>query len=112
MKKLEYMLLNSSFSLVFLDVVSLFINVPIDLTLVNLKTRWNYIGPNTIPEEEFISAVSFILSSTFFSFNGRYYKQTYGTPMGFSISPIIADIVLQDLETVLNSLDFLLPFFL
>lgn len=34
------------------------------------------------------------------------YKQTYGTPMGSSLSPVIADIMLQDLEeNVLSTLD-------
>jgi len=40
-------------------------------------------------------------------FNGVTYKQLFGTPMGSPLSPVIADIVMQDLEEdVLNSLDF------
>jgi len=37
------------------------------------------------------------MTSMYFIFNKVIYKQTFGMPMG-SLSPIIADIVLQDLE--------------
>jgi len=51
-----------------------------------------------IPKDEFLDAVQFVLKSTFFSFDNQIYKQNYGTPMGSPLSPIIADIVMQDLE--------------
>lgn len=51
-----------------------------------------------------------VLNSIYFVFNGIFYQQTFGTPMG-SPSPIITDIVLQDLETkALKRLSFS-PFF-
>ena len=40
----------------------------------------------------------FILNSTYIIFVNQYYKQTFGSPMGSLLSPIIADITLQDLE--------------
>lgn len=46
-----------------------------------------------IAKKEFLAAIEFILTSTYFSFNGKIYKQTYGTPMGSPFSPIVADIV-------------------
>jgi len=49
----------------------------------------------SIPHNEFITAVSLILNTTVFKFNNNYYKQIFGTPMD---SPILADMVLQDLE--------------
>jgi len=40
------------------------------------------------------------------------YKQNFGTPMGSPLSPIIADIVMQELEdTVLNTVEFPIPIF-
>lgn len=103
----------TTFSLVSLDVISLFTNVPLDLTIKCLNRRWNFIKRNTIIlKDEFMDAVSFILKSIFFKFNYRIYKQTFGTPMDSPLSSIIADIVLQDLEKeTLNSLDFSLPFY-
>jgi len=56
--------------------------------------------------------IKFILSSTFFTFNNVIYKQTFGTPMGSPLSPIIADLVMQDLEEqVLSCLKTKLPFY-
>src|SRR5580765_5024327 len=41
-----------------------------------------------------------------------YYRQTFGTPMASPLSPIIADLTLQDLESkALASLSFTLPFY-
>lgn len=51
-----------------------------------------------IPLNEFLNAVIFVLSSTYFTFDNVIYKQTFGLPMGSSLSPLIADIVLQDIE--------------
>jgi len=82
-----------------LDVTSLFINVPIDLTLESISRRWELISHNTlIPLHEFKDTVKFVLNSTFFTFNNICYKQIYGTSMGSPFSPVIADLVLQDLE--------------
>jgi len=54
-----------------------------------------------------ISAIDMVLSSTSFVFNGRHYKQIYDSPMGSPLSPILADIVIEDLETLsLQKLDF------
>lgn len=51
-------------------------------------------------------AIKFILTSTYFTFNNKIYKQIHGTPMGSPLSPIIADLVMQDLETTtLNTLN-------
>jgi len=33
-------------------------------------------------------------------FNDKFYRQTFGLPMGSPLSPILADLVMQDLELV------------
>jgi len=82
-----------------LDVVSLFTNVPIENVYEAISNRWSLIERHTaIPKKEFIIALKLILESTFFSFDKIIYKQIFGTPMGSPLSPIIADLVLQDLE--------------
>jgi len=86
--------------LISLDVVSLFTNVPLELAIEGISKRWTNIQQKTrIPKNDFISAVNFVLTSTFFTFNSKIYKQTYGTPMGSPLSPVIADVVMRDLET-------------
>jgi len=40
------------------------------------------------------------------------YKQIFGTPMGSPLSPVIANLVLQDLEiSAIKNLPFQLPFY-
>lgn len=88
--------------------VSLFTNVPIDLALKSIKLRWKFIRNNTrIPVKEVLNAIEFVLSSTYFSFNGKTYKQIFGVLMSSPLSPIIAGIVMQDLEkSILRKLPF------
>jgi hypothetical protein len=57
--------------LISLDVISLFMNVPTNLAIDKVRKRWSYIEKKKmkIPLDEFLSAVQFVLSFTFFSFN-------------------------------------------
>lgn len=98
-KKLSNTYLDNNYRLVSLDVISLFTNVPTDLIIDSVSSRWNSISPNCdIPRNEFLLAIKFILDSSFFTFDDITYKQSFGSPMGSPLSPIVADIVLQDLE--------------
>ena len=36
------------------------------------------------------------LNNSYVEFNDRYYKQKYGLPMGSCLSPIVADIYIDD----------------
>ena len=91
-----------------LDVSSLFTNVPFDLVINSLNKRRNFIKSATnLPLEEFKSGIEFLMNKTFFQFDNKYYQQVFGTPMGSPICPMLADLVLQDLEeVVLNKLSF------
>ena len=112
-KKLNSMPIDENFKLISLDVISLFTNVPLDLAVESIDKRWNYIERNCdIPKNEFLTGIRFVLNSTFFSFNNVCYQQTFGTPMGSPLSPIIADITLQDLESrAIGTLSFEPPFY-
>jgi len=111
--RLSGLQISDSDVLVSFDVVSLYTNVPLDLAMNSLSERWTYIqGYTLISRNEFLSAVRFVLTSTYFLFNKNIYKQTHGTPMGSPLSPIIADLVMQDLEnSCLNSIDCHLTFY-
>ena len=51
-----------------------------------------------------------ILELTYFTFDNQVYKQSYGTSIDSLLSPILADLVMQDLKSkVLNS--FYFPFY-
>jgi len=112
-KKLTNTHIEDGFSPISLDVISLFTNIPIELAIKSVSNRWNFISTSCqIPRDDFLNAVRFVLESTFFSFGNQIYKQKFGTPMGSPLSPVIADIVMQDLEgEVLATLDFDIPFY-
>jgi len=86
--------------------MSLFTNVPIELAINSINKRWEYIeGHTKILKTDFIAAIEFVISSIYFNFNKKIYKQTFGTPMRSPLSPIISDLVMRDLKDhVLNSL--------
>ncbi|XP_011858857.1 PREDICTED: uncharacterized protein LOC105556380 [Vollenhovia emeryi] len=97
--KLNGLHIQETHDLISLDVVSLFTNIPLNLAEESIANRWTYISDNcSIPRDEFLRAIRMVLKSTYFSFNFIIYQQTFGTPMGSPLSPIIADITMQDLE--------------
>jgi len=97
--KLNGLSIEENYELISLDVVSLFTNIHSNLALESVLNRWCQISKGTnIPKNEILKALKLILESTYFKFNEIIYKQKFGTPMGSPLSPIIAEIVLQDLE--------------
>ena len=49
--------------------------------------------------EQIISLLGFCLKTTYFQFQGRFYEQLQGAAMGSPISPIVANLFLEDFET-------------
>ena len=49
--------------------------------------------------EQIISLLKFYLKTTYFQFQGRFFKQLQGTAMGSPISPIVASLYMEDFET-------------
>ncbi|XP_046605015.1 uncharacterized protein LOC124297747 [Neodiprion virginianus] len=99
--------------LVSLDVVSLFTNVPQDLAINAVKQRWHQLVDKIpVPLNELLKALQICFKAAIFEFNHNIYAQTYGLPMGSPLSPILSDLVLDDLEQYcLNKLDFKPSFF-
>jgi hypothetical protein len=48
--------------------------------------------------EKFINILETILEGNVFQSNNKIYKQTFGTPMGSPLSPVIANIYMEDFE--------------
>ena len=38
------------------------------------------------------------LTSTYFQYNGKHYKQLHGTAMGLPVSVVVTEIVMQNIE--------------
>lgn len=111
--KLNNLYVDDQQKLISLDVVSLFTNIHTDLIIDAVSKRWHFLQNNIkISFQEFVIGLKLVLNSTFFCFNGVIYKQIFGTPMGSPLSPICADLVLQDLEEkTITMLPFHLPFY-
>ena len=53
----------------------------------------------TLSVDNICDLLSLVLTNTYFSFNGKFYQQKFGTAMGSPVIPIVANIFMQDLET-------------
>ncbi|HEY9486224.1 MAG TPA: hypothetical protein VIQ04_06255, partial [Nitrososphaeraceae archaeon] len=96
---LENFVVPDDYNLVSFDVVSLYTNTPIDSIIKSIESRWNLIKNHTdLPIKDFIEAVSLVLNSTYFAYNGNIYKQHYGVAMGSPLSSVVASMVLEDIE--------------
>ena len=95
-----------------LDVISLFSNIPYYLIKNSIIKHWQQISEKTnLSQKKFLEIVEFIFDTTYCKFEGKYYKQILGTPMGATISPIASQYVMDDLlNDCIPRLDFQLPF--
>ena len=83
-----------------LNIVSLYPSVPYGLGKESIKKRWKDIHKHTnMNLEEFLKGLESLMNSLYFQFNKLFYQQIDGMPIGLFVSPILADIVLQDLES-------------
>ena len=68
------------------DVVSLFTNVPIQKAMKvirkTLEGDKKLNDRTNLNENDMMSLMEFMMSSTYFQFDGQYYQQVYGAPMG------------------------------
>lgn len=108
---IQNIILPEGYLIISLDVTSLFTNVPLELVKAALRRREKAMEL-TMPVNELIKTVEFIMSTTTFTFGKNHYKQIYGLPMGSPLAPTLADIVMQDLEFICwGELDFHIPFY-
>ncbi|XP_036317636.1 uncharacterized protein LOC118732613 [Rhagoletis pomonella] len=85
--------------LVSFDVVSLFPSIPVDLAIELIASRWDEIKNLTfLTKELFLTILKFcVKENRYFKYNDKIYEQRSGMPMGSPASPIIADIVMEEL---------------
>jgi hypothetical protein len=95
--------MDSDETMVSFDVEALYPSVPLDLAL-QLTRSYLYSDLNLekrtkIPIEAIMKLLYFCVHNTYFIFNNVFYQQISGLPMGASISVILADIVMEFLES-------------
>lgn len=77
----------------------MFPSITFELVRESIKKRWERIEKHTrFKFDKFIKGIEFLMNSIYFRFNNKFYKQLNGTPIGSVISPILAEIVFDDLE--------------
>lgn len=108
--KISNVTIPPNFMLISLDVKSLFTNVDSHLVKNIISQNWRNIKKNSkskLTKIQFLNALDIVLNNSEFSFDNKIYKQIFGSPMGSPISPIIANLLMENLEnSILNSLDF------
>ena len=84
------------------DVSALFTSIPIEAAIniieKHLKEDTDLHTRTNMKIQHIISLLRFCLNNSYFSFHGRFYQQTEGAAMGSPISPIVANLFMEDLE--------------
>ena len=87
------------YKLVSFDVKSLFTSIPLQLALQCTETAVQQSTAKLpLPTEDIMDLLNLCLTSTYFQYNGRHYKQLHGTAMGSPVSVVVAEIVMQHVE--------------
>lgn len=105
--KLEGLKINDDETMISLDVVSMFTNIPIDLMLEIIHERKHTLEHKfSISWELFTNIFKFTLKDcAIFSFNDKVYRQKDSLAMGSPTSPILAKILMTHIvDWVLDSL--------
>ena len=84
------------------DVKALFTSVPVQPSIQIVKNRLQQ--DTTLPQRtamsisQITSLLEFCLTHTYFLFQGKYYEQVQGAAVGSPISPLIANIFMEEFE--------------
>ena len=102
------------YKLVSFDVKSLFTSIPLQLALDCTATAIeNSTTKLPLPTDDLMDLLNLCLTSTYFQYNGKHYKQLHGTAMGSPVSVVVAKIVMQNIgEQALATYKRTLPLWL
>ncbi|XP_049267759.1 uncharacterized protein LOC119378700 [Rhipicephalus sanguineus] len=100
--KIRNVTLDSEEIMVSFDVKSMFTRIPVDYAVdccrSALKNDDSLPARTPLEADDVCRLLDFCLRNTYFSFNGSFYKQVFGTAMGASVSVSCANIALEALE--------------
>ena len=84
------------------NVKVIFTPVPVDpaLNIIHKKLQQDTTLHNRTPLSmpNIMSFLRFCLKSTFFTFQGKYYEQVRGSAMASPLSPVVANLFMEDFE--------------
>ena len=88
--------------LMFYDVTRLFTSVPLDPALNIIKDLLekddNLSNRAVLSVQNIIELLGFCLHNTYFSFQNMFYEQVEGAAMGLLVSPILANLYMENFE--------------
>ena len=98
--KIDYTLLEKGYRLVSFDVVSLFTNVPLKRTVNVILDRIykDKVIETKLKKSTLKKLILDCCTKTTFSFNNKLYDQIDGVCMGSSLGPVLANIIMTELE--------------
>ena len=77
----------------------LFTSIPLQLALQCTETAiLQSTDPLPLPTEDIMDLLNLCLTSTYFQYNGKHYKQLHGTAMGSPVFVVVAEIVMQNIK--------------
>ena len=94
--------IQSTETFVSFDVTSLFTKTPIpqalDIISERLRQDRTLKQRTKLTVEDIMQLLTFVAHTTYFKFQGHFYQQKFGTAMGSPVSPLIANLFMEDLE--------------
>ena len=100
--KLQDFTLSEDEELVSYDVTALFTCTPVNETINIIEERLQ--NDATLPErtdlsvDQIVELLRFLLTTTYFQYGGEFYNQLEGAAMGSPVSPLTANIFMEDFE--------------
>ena len=80
----------------------MFTSIPIeeaiDVTKKKLTTDSSWKEKTSLKKEDILQLLELCLTTTYFTYNQEIYKQKQGTAMGSPVSPVIANLFMEDFE--------------
>ena len=111
--KIKQYKIPDNYKLVSFDVKSLFTNIPLKLVISLVTKKWDEIKKHTqLSRRQFLEGLKLIFEYSVFPFDNKVYHQVFGSPMGASLSPVLAELIMEHFEEkCLSKLKFQVPFF-